>query len=276
MMSLHGTVALGCNKQQLARCFSTCTPLLAPKNKKDLEAKKTLEKRQERRDALKKLQAKKPASSSPLFMTIPQALRYLRASEVGRPINEASISIQTPILKDRGVAAINGAVRLPKPLKQTKILCITNDEAKIAEAIENGAFQAGDAKLVDEILNGNLDVDQFDKVLATPDIEPMLRKVSKILGPRGLMPNVKRGTISDNLNNIILSTLGTQPFRERNSYVSLTIGKCNFSDSEILNNILATSNALKESIKNTKSKKPIVVGQTILSSTHGPGIVINF
>lgn len=262
--------------RQSIKMFSTFSPLFAPKNKKDIEAKKLLEKRQERRNALKKLAAKKAPNTNPLFMNIPQALRYLRAAEVGRPLNEASITIQTPILKDRGVAPIQGAVRLPKPLKETKILCITNDEAKIQQALDNGAAHAGDAKLVDEIANGSLAVEQFDKVLATPEIEPLLRKVSKILGPKGLMPNVKRGTISEDLNNLMLSTLGTQPFRERNNYISLTVGKCNFSDFEILNNISATSNALKESIKNTKSKKPIITGQTILSSTHGPGIVINF
>lgn len=258
------------------RLFSTFQPLLAPKNKKEIEAKKALEKRQERRDALKKLKAKKPANTSPLFMPIKDALKYLRATEVGRPINEASITIQTPILKDRGVAPLQGAVRLPKPLKETKILCLSNDEVKVEEALKNGAYMAGTSKLIDDIANGDLNADQFDKVLATPEIEPLLRKVSKILGPKGLMPNIKRGTISNDLNNLILSTLGTQPFRERNNYVSLTIGKCNFTDSEILNNILATSNAFKESIQNTKSKKPILMGQTILSSTHGPGIVINF
>lgn len=264
------------NTVNICKSFSSLQPLYAPKNKKDIEAKKALEKRQERRDAIKKLQAKKPANSSPLFMNISDALRYLRASEVGRTINESSISIQTPILKDRGVAPLQGSVRLPKPLKETKILCITNDEVKINEAISNGAFKAGDSKLIEEIANGDLNVEQFDKVLATPEIEPLLRKVSKILGPKGLMPNIKRGTISEDLNNLILSTLGTQPFRERNNYISLTVGKCNFTDSEILNNISATSIAFKESIKTTKSKKPILMGQTILSSTHGPGIVINF
>ncbi|KAG0675600.1 mitochondrial 54S ribosomal protein mrpl1 [Pichia californica] len=258
------------------KTFSTFKPLLAPKNKKDLEAKKALEKKQDRRDALKKLEAKKPANTSPLFMTIPHALQYLRASEVGRGINESSITIQTPILKDRGVAPLQGAVRLPKPLKETKILCLTNDEIKIKECLANGAFMAGDSKLIDDIFNGLLNVEQFDKILATPEIEPLLRKVSKILGPKGLMPNIKRGTISDDLNNLILSTLGTQPFRERNNYISLTIGKCNFTDLEILNNILATSKAFKSSISVTKSKKPILLGQTILSSTHGPGIVVNF
>lgn len=276
MLSFRRIPAVSTNSRFLCRSFSSVQPLLAPKNKKDIEAKKALEKRQERRDALKKLQAKKPASTSPLFMSIKDALKYLRATEVGRAVNEASITIQTPILKDRGVAPLQGAVRLPKPLKETRILCLTNDETKAAEALKNGAAKAGDAKLIDEIANGTLNVEQFDKVLATPEIEPLLRKVSKILGPKGLMPNVKRGTISEDLNNLILSTLGTQPFRERNNYVSLTIGKCSFTDSEILNNIWATSNAFKESIKTTKSKKPILMGQTILSSTHGPGIVINF
>lgn len=269
-------IAASAAAKQTIKSFSTFSPLLAPKNKKDIEAKKALEKRQERREAVKKLEAKKPASANPLFMSIADALKYLRASEVGRTVNEASITVQTPILKDRGVAPIQGAVRLPKPLKETKILCITNDEAKIQQALDNGAAQAGDSKIIEEIANGSLNVEQFDKVLATPEIEPLLRKVSKILGPKGLMPNVKRGTVAEDLNNLILSTLGTQPFRERNNYVSLTIGKCNFTDAEVLNNILATSNAVKESIKNTKSKKPIIMGQSILSSTHGPGIVINF
>lgn len=263
-------------RQNVVRSFSSFTPLLAPKNKKDVEAKRLAEKKQERREAMKKLKAKKPVDTNPLFLPVVDALRYLRASEVGRPINEASISIQVPILKDRGVATINGAVRLPKPLKETKILCLSNDETKVKQALENGAAFAGDAKLIDEIAEGKLSVDQFDKILATPEIEPLLRKVNRILGPKGLMPNIKKGTIAEDLNNLILSTLGTQPFRERNSYVSLTIAKCNFSDSEVLNNLLATSNAVKESIKNTKSKKPILMGQTVLSSTHGPGIVVNF
>lgn len=258
------------------RSFSSFSPALAPKNKKDVEAKRLAEKKQERKEAMRKLNAKKPANTSPIFMPVADALRYLRASEVGRSVNEASISIQIPIIKDRGVAPINGAVRLPKPLKETKILCLSNDEAKVQEALSNGAAHAGDAKLIDDIAEGKLNVEQFDKVLATPEIEPLLRKVSKILGPKGLMPNIKKGTIAEDLNNLILSTLGTQPFRERNNYVSLTIAKCNFSNGEVLNNLLATSNAMKESIKNTKSKKPILMGQTVLSSTHGPGIVVNF
>lgn len=277
MLAAVTRINLGSSARQTAlRSFSSLSPLLAPKNKKDVEAKRSAEKKQERREALKKLQAKKPANTNPLFMPVADALRYLRASEVGRPVNEASISIQVPILKDRGVAAISGAVRLPKPLKETKILCLSNDESKVAQALENGAAQAGDVKLIDDIAEGKLNVEQFDKVLATPEIEPLLRKVSRILGPKGLMPSVKKGTIAEDLTNLIQSTLGTQPFRERNNYVSLTVGKCNFSDAEVLNNLLATSNAVKESIKNTKSKKPILVGQAVLSSTHGPGIVINF
>lgn len=274
-MLSHNSIRLGLSVRN-CRYFSSFPPLLAPKNKKDVEAKKALEKRQARREAAKKLAAKKPAETNPLFMTVSQALRFLRAAEVGRSNNESSITIQTPILKERGVATLQGSVRLPKPLKETKILCITNDELKIKQSLENGATLASNDSIIEKIIDGSLNVSQFDKILATPDIEQNLRKVSKILGPKGLMPSVKRGTISEDLNNVIISTLGTQPFRERNNYISLTVGKCNFSDSEVLNNILATSNAIKESISLTKSKKPIVIGQTVLSSTHGPGIVINF
>lgn len=148
-------------------------------------------------------------------MNVSQALRFLRAAEVGRSNNESSITIQTPILKERGVATLQGSVRLPKPLKETKILCITNDELKIKQSLENGASLASNDSIIEKIIDGSLNVSQFDKILATPDIEQNLRKVSKILGPKGLMPSVKRGTINEDLNNVIISTLGTQPFREK-------------------------------------------------------------
>ncbi|GME82629.1 unnamed protein product [Ambrosiozyma monospora] len=86
------------------------------------------------------------------------------------------------------------------------------------------------------------------------------------------MPSAKRGTVSDDVAKLIGDTLGTQPFRERNGRVALTVARCDFNDEEVVKNIISTSKAIKESISNTKSKKPIIVGQTVLTTTHGPGL----
>ncbi|ODV83011.1 hypothetical protein CANARDRAFT_30357 [[Candida] arabinofermentans NRRL YB-2248] len=257
------------------RSFSITSIQQAPKTKKEQDAKKLSEKRIARKDAQRKALAKKPASSSPLFMEIPQALRYLRAAEVGRPLNEAVLNIRTTVLSERGVAPLSGAVRFPKPLKETRICVLSNDELKRKEALELGAVTVGDSKFIDEIQNGNVDLN-FDKIIATTDIETSLRKVARILGPRGLMPNAKKGTVTNDIKEVISESLGTQPFRQKNSCVALTVAKCNFTDEDIVKNIMATSKAVRDSVASIKSKKPILVGETVLSTTHGPGIVINF
>ncbi|VEU23219.1 DEKNAAC104352 [Brettanomyces naardenensis] len=260
------------------RLFTTSSRTLAPavKSKKELDAKKAKDKRLERREAKKRLDSKKPAKSSPLFMDISNALRYLRAAEVGRPVKEASISIQTAIISERGTAPLQGAVRFPKPLKETRILCLSLDPEKKQEALDAGATAADDTSFIDAVSEGGAVDLNYDKIIATPDIEPMLRKIARVLGPRGLMPSAKKGTVTNEVGNLISGALGTQPFRERNSNVSLTVGRCDFMDEDVIKNVLATSKAVRDAISGIKSKKPILIGRTVLSSTHGPGIVINF
>lgn len=255
--------------------FASSIVRTAPKNKKEIEAKKNADRRVERRVAQLKLDAKKPATSDLKFMSIPEALRYLRSAEVGRNSEESSITIQTRVFSERGVAPLQGAVRLPKALKETRILCITNEEIARDAALAAGATEVVDASAIDAIVAGKFPLN-FDRVLATPDVELALRKAARVLGPKGLMPTTKKGTITTDMANVVASALGTQPFKEKNDRVALTIGRCDFSDAEIVKNIVATSQAIKDSVKTTKSKKPILLGHTHLSSTHGPALVINF
>lgn len=274
--SFHAVQAVGRGaRADATRGFATSGKVWAPKNKKDIEAKKNADRRIERRAANLKLDAKKPAASNAKFMTIPEALRYLRAAEVGRSSQEAAITIQTRVLKERGVAPLQGAVRLPKALKETRILCISNDEAARAAADAAGATTVVDGSVVDEIVGGKFSLN-YDRVVATPDVELALRKAARVLGPRGLMPTAKKGTVTTDLAGVVSAALGTQPFKEKNDRVALTVGRCDFSDAEIVRNIVATSQALKDSVRTTKSKRPILLGHTHLSSTHGPALVINF
>ncbi|GME83755.1 unnamed protein product [Ambrosiozyma monospora] len=173
--------------------FSTTSLAQAPKkgSKKAADAKKQLEKKQQRREARRKINAKKPAHMSPLFMEIPQALRYLRAAEAGRPTNEAVLSVETAIFSERGVAPLQGAVRFPRALKETRICVLSLDPVQRQAALDAGASVVGDSKFIEDIANGAVDLN-FDKIIATTDIEPQLRKVARILGPKGLMPSAKR------------------------------------------------------------------------------------
>lgn len=260
-----------------SRSFWTASRLLAPNVKaaKGEESKKLREKKIALQMSKAKAEARKPADQDPLFMEVGQALRFLRAAEVGRDTQEASISIHTKIVSERGVTPLQGAIRLPKPLKETRVLCLSTNPQRRQEALDAGATDAKDVAFIDEIASGKADLN-YDKIVATPDMEPFLRKVARILGPKGLMPTARRDTVVEDVGSLIQGLVGTQPFRERNGAVALAIARCNFEDADVVRNVIATSEAVREAISKIKTKKPILIGQTVLSSTHGPGIVINF
>lgn len=278
LVRLGDRAAVGSYSSVIRRSFSLSRGVKLPavKSKRELDAKKAKEKKLERRIAQKRLNAKKPASQSPLFMEVPVAMRYLRAAEVGRTPNESSVSIQVEVLGERGTAPLQGAVRFAKPLKETRILCLSLTPEKREEALKAGAVAANDVSFINDISSGKAVDLNYDKIIATPDIEPMLRKVGRVLGPKGLMPAAKRGTVTENVGEMISNTLGTQPFRERNGRVALTVARCDFRDEDVMRNIISASKAIRQAIASAKAKKPIILGNTVLSSTHGPGIVIAF
>ena len=165
----------------------------------------------------------------------------------------------------------------PKPLRYIKIAAFTNDESKLEELREKYPNHLiGGADLVAKIKSGGISVD-FDKAFATPDIVPALQsQVARILGPRGVLPSVKKGTVSDDISSLLQESLGSMPFRQRGNSISIGVGKCYFTDREILQNIISARAAFKTAVDNQKSKKPNILSKTTLSSTHGPGIVIDF
>ncbi|KOH00963.1 mitochondrial 54S ribosomal protein uL1m [Saccharomyces eubayanus] len=234
-------------------------------------------KRELKRLAQRRAEAKRPATTSPLYMPVAMALRYLRAAEVGRPQSQQTINLTTLVVGERGTAPISGNVTFPKPLRYVKVAVFTNDEIKLKELREKYPNHLiGGADLVAKIKNNEIPVD-FDKAFATPDIVPTLQsQVARILGPRGVLPSVKKGTVNDDITSLLQESLGSMPFRQRGNAISVGIGKCYFTDRELLQNIISTRAAFKAAVENQKAKKPSILSKTTLSSTHGPGIVIDF
>ena len=163
-------------------------------------------------------------------------------------------------------------VVLPKGIGKTVRVAVVARGEQVAQAISGGADIAGSDDLVYEIAQGRLD---FDKLIATPDVMPAIAKLGRFLGPKGLMPSPKAGTVTTNLSDSIAEfKAGKIEYRvDRTGIVHLPCGKVNLSTNDLLINLIA----IKESIE--KNRPSGVKGKywksVHISSTMSPSIQID-
>lgn len=224
----------------------------------------------------KKTKQKQPPQLHPLYMDVPLAMRYLRAAEVGQPAKKTTVSVQLTVIPEKGSTPLQGRIFFPKPIKDNKALVFTLVETTKAEVLKlDDTIQVGGAELIEKIQLGEFDVTKYNQSYATPEMVPLLRPVARILGTKGLMPTAKRGTVSESIASVLEENFGAFNFKQKNNLLSIPIGRCDFSDEEIIRNIQAASDAVY-GCQPPGTKKPNLIGQCVLSSTLGPAVVIDF
>jgi len=167
---------------------------------------------------------------------------------------------------------VRGAVVLPNGTgKTTRVLVFAKGE-KEKEALEAGADQVGAEELVEKIKGGWMD---FDKAVATPDLMGLVGKIGKILGPRGLMPNAKTGTVTFDVAKAIREIkAGKIEFRvEKNGIVHAPVGRVSFGREKLIPNIVSLFEILLR-LKPSSAKGTYLKSITI-STTMGPGIKVD-
>ncbi|MDQ3070266.1 MAG: 50S ribosomal protein L1 [Acidobacteriota bacterium] len=167
---------------------------------------------------------------------------------------------------------VRGTVVLPHGLGKTKKVLVIAGGDKQREAREAGADEVGGEEIVDKIMGGWMD---FDAVVATPDMMRAVGKLGKVLGPRGLMPNPKTGTVTPDVTKAVNEIkAGKVEFRvDKAGIVHAPIGKISFETA----NLVANAHALMDSIVKAKpsAAKGKYLKSVTITSTMGPGVLID-
>lgn len=203
---------------------------------------------------------------------IDQALEFVQKGATAKFDETLDVSLQLGIDPKQSDQQVRGAVVLPHGLgKSVRVLAFVK-AAKESEAKEAGADYVGGEDLVEKIVSGWLD---FDTAVATPDMMSVVSRVGKILGPRGLMPNPKLGTVSMNIKKAIEDCKsGKVEFRnEKAGIVQASFGKVSFGVQKLRENL----KALLEGVQKLKppSAKGVYIRKLSVSSTMGPGVALD-
>ena len=168
---------------------------------------------------------------------------------------------------------VRGTITLPHGSgKQSRVVVVTKDE-NVKTALDAGADYAGAADILEKIKGGWLD---FDVIISTPEMMAELGKLGRVLGPRGLMPNPKTGTVTNDVEKAVKEIKsGKIEFKvDKNGIIHNGIAKMSFESNQIADNVNAFVNAIKKA--KPSGAKGIYMKKVTLSSTMGPGIRIDY
>lgn len=200
------------------------------------------------------------------------AVRILKEMPAAKFDETVELAIRLGVDPRKADQMVRGTVSLPHGTgKEVRVAAFAAGD-KAREATEAGADVVGGEDLVQEILKGKID---FDAAVATPDMMSVLGKAGRVLGPRGLMPNPKAGTVTEDIGKAVREIKGGKmEYRtDRQANMHLVMGKRSFEERALLENYLAVIDELLR-VKPAAAKGRYIRSVTI-SSTMGPGIRID-
>jgi large subunit ribosomal protein L1 len=220
----------------------------------------------------KRMKAIREKVDSTKFYPIEEALDLLKSLPKAKFEESVDVSVNLGVDPRKSDQVVRGSTVLPNGTGKTVRVAVFTQGANVEKAQAAGADIVGLEDLAEQIKAGNMD---FDVVIASPDCMRVVGQLGQILGPRGLMPNPKVGTVSPNVEEAVRNAkAGQVRYRtDKNGIIHCTIGKVNFESGKLTENLqalLADLNKAKPS-----SAKGVYMKKVTVSSTMGPGVAVD-
>lgn len=201
-----------------------------------------------------------------------EAIRFLKANKVAKFDETAELAMRLGVDTKKTDQTVRGTVGLPHGTGKAVRVAVFAAGAAADAARAAGADVVGNEDLIEKVKGGWTD---FDIAIATPDAMKEVRKLGKVLGPRGLMPNPKTGTVTDDTAAAVRdSKAGRVEYRmDRNGNVQVPFGKLSFDEPKLLENVNTVINAIRAA--RPASTKGIFIKRCTLSSTMGVGLRVD-
>ena len=203
---------------------------------------------------------------------VEEAVKLVKANAKAKFDETIEIAVGLGVDPRHADQNVRGVVSLPSGTGRDVRVAVIAKDAKAAEATAAGADIVGAEELVERIQGGFM---EFDRVIATPDMMALVGRLGKVLGPRGLMPNPRVGTVTPNVAQAVKDAKGGAiEFRvEKAGIVHAGVGKASFTEDALLANVRALIDALNKA--KPAGAKGTYVKKISLSSTMGPGVKVD-
>ena len=217
----------------------------------------------------KYVEASSKVDSKKLY-SLEEAIKLVKETSITKFDSTVEVAFKLNVDPKKADQQLRGSLVLPNGTGKTKkVLVIAKGDAA-AQAKAAGADFVGDVDMIDKIQKENWF--EYDVIVATPDMMPMLGKIGKVLGPKGLMPNPKTGTVTMNVTKALEDIKKGMVEYKTDSYgnVHTIIGKVSFDDKKLLENLKYIISAITKA--KPASVKGVYIENVSLTSTMGPGI----